>query len=83
MRKKLNRLNKGDIGSYGVIQGEGIRTTTSSYTDNSRNVDIINDVLNDLGNTYSPPSAWRSLPTINVGDQKYAGVYAIYDTNTL
>lgn len=81
MRKKLNRLNKGDIGSYGVIQGEGIRTTTSSYTDNSRNVDIINDVLNDLGNTYSPPSAWRSLPTINVGDQKFAGVYAIYDTN--
>ena len=81
MRKKLNRLNKGNVGSYGVIQGEGIRTTTSSYTDNSRNVDITNDVLNDLGNTYSPPSAWRSLPTINVGDQKFAGVYAVYDTN--
>lgn len=81
MRKKLNRLNKGDIGSYGVIQGEGIRTTTSSYTDNSRNVDITNDVLNDLGNTYSPPSAWRSLPTINVGEQKFAGVYAVYNTN--
>lgn len=81
MRKKINRLNKGGIGAYEIIQGEGIRTTTSSYTDNSRNVDIKNDVLSDASNPYSPPSSWRSLPTINVGDQKFAGVYAVYNSD--
>ena len=79
MRKKINRLNKGSIGYYDIVSAEGINTLTSQYTNYSRNLNPKYDVYNDNGNTYAPPAAWRSLPTINVGEQKFAGVYAVYD----
>lgn len=82
MKKRVNRTNKGLIGSYGLIQTEGVNNTHQQYVDAVSGCDVRNiDYLKDLDNTYSPPSAWRSLPTINVGDQKFAGVFAVYNTD--
>ena len=82
MRKRVNRTNKGLIGSYGLIQTEGVNNTHQQYVDAGGGYDVKNiDYLNDLNNTYSPPIEWRTLPTINVGDQKFAGVFAVYNTD--
>lgn len=82
MRKRVNRTNKGLIGSYGLIQTEGVNNTHQQYVDAVSGCDVKNiDYLKDLDNTYSPPPEWRSLPTINVGDQRFAGVFAVYNTD--
>jgi hypothetical protein len=80
MRKKVNRTNKGLIGSYNLIQIEGANNLHQQYTDRVSDYNTLT-YYNDEGNTYAPPSAWRSLPTINVGDQKFAGVFAVYNTD--
>ena len=82
MRKRVNRTNKGLIGSYGLIQTEGVNNTHQQYVDAVGGYDKKNiDYFQDADNTYSPPIEWRSLPTINVGDQKFAGVFAVYNTD--
>jgi len=80
MRRRVNRANKGIIGGYSTTDGTGVFTNNYKYLDNTSGYPEIN-YYNDQGNTYQPPSEWRSLPTINVGDQKFAGVFAVYNTD--
>jgi surface protein len=70
----VNSTNKGFIGSTETENYIGIK--------NSRN-----DFLNlkeyyQEPSPYTRPSEWISLPSITAGEQRFAGVYAIYDTDS-
>lgn len=76
MKSSINKLNNGFVGLNYLNQYDSGRITPTKY---------YNDVMDayELGdeyqNTYVPPSQWVSLPKINPGDQRFAGVFAIYD----
>lgn len=76
MKSSNNKLNNGYIGLNYLNQYDSGRITPSKY---------YNDVMDsyELGdeyqNTYTPPPQWAQLPSITGGEQKFAGVVAIYD----
>lgn len=79
MKNSINKLNNGYIGLNYLNQYDSGRITPAKY---------YNDVMDgyELGdeyqNQYTPPSQWVKLPGFTAGEQKFAGVFAIYnDTN--
>jgi surface protein len=81
MKSSINKLNNGYIGLNYLNQYDSGRMTPAKY---------YNDVMDsyELGdeyqNTYTPPPQWAQLPSITGGEQRFAGVVAIYnDVNFL
>jgi hypothetical protein len=79
MKFSKSRSNNGYIGlDYRTPWGEG-RLSPSKHYQSVMDPYKINP---EEGSQYTPPVEWRSLPTIVAGNQRFAGVYAVYnDTN--
>lgn len=76
MKSSINKLNNGYIGFNYLNQNDGGRLTPAKYYNDVMDVYELGD---DYQNRYTPPPQWVSLPSITAGDQKFAGVVAIYD----
>jgi hypothetical protein len=80
MKTSRNRYNNGYIGTdHRFPWGDGRLTPSKHY-----NSVMDGYELNRFeGSEYQPPKEWRQLPNITVGEQRFAGVYAIYDDTNL
>lgn len=76
MRNRVNRQNNGYIGrNLDYAFDSGVVNINKQY---STIVDA-HTSSDEYPNPYTPPSEWVPLPNINVGEQKFVGVHAVWN----
>lgn len=70
----VNSTNKGYIGNLSYLKDIGIESGRNNYIEQK-------NMWNDP-QPYTRPTEWVSLPSITAGEQKIAGVYAVYNNDS-
>jgi hypothetical protein len=74
MKTRQNRWNGGAVGREDYLEMNNIISASQNYVRN------IGTYIQGLTLTpYVRPSEWISLPSITAGEQKFAGVFAVYN----
>ena len=77
MKSRQNRWNGGVVGREDYLEMNNIISASQNYT---RNVGCYSEEI--AGITYTRPTEWVSLPSITAGEQKFAGVFAVYNNDS-